>query len=92
MISLPQDLLTRFELILKKSLVPDQLRNYYKKWLQYYLDFCRKYNQQTATEESLQQFINKLNEKNQTTQQQRQTSDAIRLYLEMLHKRTSRRI
>jgi hypothetical protein len=48
------------------------LRNYYKKWLRYYLDFCQKYKQPISTKESLQQFIKKLQEKNQTPERQKQ--------------------
>lgn len=62
------------------------LRNYYKKWLRFYLDFCRKYNHPTATEESLRQFIKKLQEKNQTPEQRKQVSDAISLYFDLMQK------
>jgi integron integrase len=86
MIILPPDLLTRFESILTQKSVPDPLRNYYKKWLRFYLDFCRKYNHPTVTEESLQQFIKKLQEKNQTPEQRKQASDAISLYFDLIQK------
>jgi len=33
MIVIPPDLLARFESILTRKSVPNQLRNYYKKWL-----------------------------------------------------------
>jgi hypothetical protein len=60
--------------------IPDALRYHYKKWLRYYLDFCQKYHQSVSTKESLQRFIKKLQEKNQTPEQQTQACSAIGLY------------
>jgi len=37
----------------------------YKKWLQYYLDFCKKYQHPYADSETLPVFIDKLKEKKQ---------------------------
>jgi len=71
MIVIPPDLLARFESTLTQKSVPNQLRNYYKKWLRYYLDFCQKYNHPISAKESLGQFIKKLQEKNQTPEQQK---------------------
>jgi len=85
MFIIPPDLLARFESTLTKKSVPNQLRNYYKKWLRYYLDFCQKYSQPPSTKESLQQFIKKLQEKSQTTEQQKQASHAVSLYFDLLH-------
>ena len=83
MIVIPPDLLSRFESILTKRSVPNELRNYYKKWLRYYLDFCQKYSHPISTQESLQQFIRKLREKNQTPGQQKQASDAVSFYFDL---------
>jgi integron integrase len=85
MIVIPPDVLARFESTLTKKSVPNQLRNYYKKWLRYYLDFCQKYSHPPSTKESLHQFIKKLQEKNQTTEQQKQASHAVSLYFDLLH-------
>jgi hypothetical protein len=85
MIVIPPDLLAQFESTLTKKPVPNQLRNYYKKWLRYYLDFCQKYGHPPSTKESLEQFIKKLQEKNQTTEQQKQASHAVSLYFDLLH-------
>jgi hypothetical protein len=84
MIVIPPDLLARFESTLSKKSVPDQLRNYYKKWLRYYLDFCQKYNHPISTKESLGEFIKKLQQKDQTQVQQKQASDAVSLYFDLL--------
>jgi hypothetical protein len=58
MINIPTNVLARFESAMTKKSIPNALRNYYKKWLRYYLDSCQKYNQPISTKESLQQFIN----------------------------------
>ena len=85
MIVIPTALLARFESALTKKSVPNGQRNYYKKWLRYYLDFCQKYSHPPSTKESLQQFIKKLQEKNQTPWQQKQASDAVCLYFDLLN-------
>ena len=69
MIVIPPDLLARFESILTKKSVPNQLRNYYKKWLRDYLNFCQKYKQPISTKESLRQFLKKFQEKNKTPEE-----------------------
>jgi len=88
MIIVPPGLLTRFESILTKESVPIQLHNYYKKWLRFYLDFCHKYIHPDEKEESLLRFIKKLQEKNQTAEQQKQAADAISLYFTLLKEET----
>jgi len=55
-----------------------------KKWLRYYLDFCHKYHAVPTRRESLSLFLGKLQEKKQTKAQQRQASDAVSLYYELL--------
>jgi len=52
------------------------------KWLRYYSDFCLKYKFNQSDKESLSHFMDKLQEKNQTEQQQEQASDAISIYYE----------
>ena len=52
------------------------------RWLRYYLDFCLKYKFNQSDKESLSHFMNKLQEKNQTDQQQEQASDAAATYHE----------
>jgi len=45
---------------------------YYKKWLRYYPDFCRKYDFGQSDRKSLTPFIDKLKEKKQTNNKSRQ--------------------
>ncbi len=60
----------------------------YQKWLRYYLDFCHKYQFIQADPDSLPHFVRKLHEKNQGMHQQKQASQAIELYYQLLPKNT----
>ena len=55
----------------------------YRKWLRYYFDFCLKYNHNQLNKNNLILFIEKLKEKKQTEQQQKQAFHAISLYYEL---------
>jgi hypothetical protein len=44
MLAIPSDLQTKFEEHLRNKTIQNSLHGVYKKWLQYYLDFCRKYH------------------------------------------------
>lgn len=80
---IPQDLLIRFDSCLNDSCIPLKLHNFYRKWLRFYLDFCHKYNQNPKSSASLPAFINKLREKNQSRQHQKQAYDSILIYYEI---------
>ena len=77
MINIPRDILTRFQAMLVKRVVPTAQHSYYKKWLRFYLDFCFKYEMKDSNKESLWQFIAELRKKNQTSDQQEQAAHAI---------------
>lgn len=70
MLAIPSALQTKFEEHLRNKTIQNSLHGVYKKWLQYYLDFCRKYHFPPIHKESLPHFILKLQEKKQTTAQQ----------------------
>jgi len=55
----------------------------YRKWLRYYLGFCLKYNHNHLDKNNLKLFIEKLKEKKQTEQEQKQAFHAISLYYEL---------
>ncbi len=84
MITIPPGLPLRFNALLVKESVPGNCHNHYRKWLRYYLDFCRKYHFQESQQESLPHFIKKLQGKNQTQEQQKQASHAVSLYHELV--------
>ena len=69
---IPQEFLTRFEAQLNINQISQQESFYYKKWLQYYIDFCSKYGHAPKSSHSLPLFIRKLREKQQTPSQQKQ--------------------
>jgi len=75
-----QELLNKFDYQLTKNQVPSKDYDLFKKWLRYYIDFCFKYGHDSKHQESLPHFIDKLREKKQTRQQQKQAYDSILMY------------
>jgi integron integrase len=84
MLPIPPALQMQFEESLKKRSIPHGLHGLHKKWLRYFLDFCRKYDLPPAHRESLPRFVQKLKEKKQTTAQLEQAARAVTLYHEIL--------
>jgi len=74
MLDISTDIKTRLNALLVKKVIPEKCQDEYRKWLRYYLDFCRKYHFQELQQESLLHFIKKLQGKNQTQEQQKQVS------------------
>ena len=77
MLTIPPETLTRFVAIMEKRIVSSLQRNFYKKWLRYYLDFCAKYHLPDSSSKSLPQFLTKLREKKQTDEQIKQADHAV---------------
>ena len=65
MLALAPGLSAQFEERLRNKEIPERSHGFYRKWLRYYLDFCRKYGFPDASKESLPHFIEKLQEKGQ---------------------------
>ncbi len=84
MIIIHLGLLLRFNTLLVEKSILGSHHNHYRKWLRYYLDFCRKYHFQELQQESLLHFIKKLQGKNQTQEQQKQAAHAGALYYELV--------
>jgi len=80
MLKLPEALLKKYNSLLIKNNIPFHIHGNYKKWLQYYLDFCKKYQHPYADPETLPRFIDKLKEKKQASSQQTQAGQAVALY------------
>lgn len=80
MLKLPETLLKKYDSLLIKNDIPSHAHGNYKKWLKYYLDFCKKYQHPYAAPESLPIFIDKLKEKKQLSSQQSQARQAVMLY------------
>ena len=83
MLAIPSSLRIKYDSLLKHKTIPEQYQGVYKKWLQYYLDYCRKYELDPQNEKSLPGFIKKLQDKNQTKSQQTQAEQAINLYYQI---------
>ena len=84
MLAIPSALQKQFEEYLRNKPITISSQGAYKKWLRYYLDFCRNHNFPTIRKESLPYFIRKLQEKKQAKAQQEQAVKAITLYYETL--------
>ena len=79
---IPSDILAEFEAVLNKRAVPVARHAEYKKWLMYYLDFKEKYSLPDARSEHVRLFIEKLQKKNQSPEQQKQAAHALSLLFE----------
>jgi hypothetical protein len=66
---------------LKNSMVPDNTRSYYLKWLRYYLDFCEKYRFPPWDRESVAHFLRKLQEKKQLPGPQSPSTEHVKAFL-----------
>jgi ligand-binding sensor protein len=80
MLAIPSALQSKFDERLRIRSIPVNLHGPYQKWLRYYLDFCQKYHLPPKHEKSLPPFIQKLQEKRQSTAQQEQAVAAITIY------------
>ncbi|MFA4829311.1 MAG: tyrosine-type recombinase/integrase [Thermodesulfovibrionales bacterium] len=89
MLPILQDVLAKFDAILRERAVPAPFQADYRKWLRYYLDFRGKYQLPDSRSEQVRLFVEKLIEKNQTLKQQKQTAHALSLFFEMLNAETS---
>src|SRR5712692_5030145 len=86
MILIPDNILTQYDAILLKRSVPATCHASYKKWLRYYWDFCGKYPVPDSKSDRVRLFIDKLRDKKQTPEQQKQAAHAVALYCESLQK------
>ncbi len=83
---IPSDIWEQYSAVLKKRAVPVTLHADYRKWLQYYLDFRGKYSLPDSKSEQVRLFVQKLREKKQTPEQQKQAAHALSLYFEIPRK------
>ena len=82
MLKIPSQILLYDELLVKTA-VPELSHFLYKKWLRYYLDFCHKYRFEASKRENLSTFLNKLKDKKQNKDQQKQAAHAISIFYEI---------
>ena len=88
MLPIPQDVLAKFDALLRERAVPAPFQADYRKWLRYFLDFRSKYPLPDSRSEQVRLFIEKLQKKNQTSEQQKQAAHALSLYFEILNVET----
>lgn len=87
---IPADILEQYSAVLKKRAVPFTRYADYRKWLRYYLDFLGKYTLPNSKSEHVRLFIQKLQEKKQTPEQQKQAAHALSLYFETLRRKDNK--
>lgn len=85
MITIPDDILTQYEAVLKKRTVAASRHSEYWKWLRYYLDFCAEYSPPDSKSERIRLFVEKFRGKQQTLEQQ--AAHAVSLYFEIERKK-----
>src|SRR3990172_2526315 len=78
----------QFFAVLKKRAVPVSRHADYKKWLRYYLDFRSKYTLPDSKSAHVRMFIEKLKDKGQTIDAQKQAAHALSLFFESQTKST----
>ena len=84
MLKLPDPLIQKFDnLLLSKKSFSDKDRAVYKKWLRFYWDFCHKYQHDAFLSSSLPLFLQKLQDKNQSVQQQNQAKHSVAMFLKI---------
>jgi len=83
LITIPNELFTKYTAYLKKTDVPVSAYAEYKKWLRYYLDFCDKYPVPEAKSERVRLFAEKLRDKKQSPAQRQRAANAVSLYFQM---------
>ena len=87
---IPHQLRSNYDSLLKRG-NPAREHSYYRKGLRYYLDYCQKYGLDESDKGSLSSFINKLKEKKQKDNQQKQAVKAITAYYEFASVNTEKK-
>ena len=79
---IPADVSEQFFTILKKKAIPVSRHADFRKWLRYFLDFRSKYPLPDSRSEQVRLFIQKLQEKKQSLEQQKHAAYALSLFFE----------
>jgi len=82
MLPIPNEIAAAYEAILKKRAIPVSRHADYRKWLRYFLDFRSKYTLPDSRSEQVRLFVQKLRDKKQATDQQKQAAYALSLFFE----------
>ena len=84
MIKVPDALWRKFERYLAAGQVPTEEQGAYRKWLQYFLDFCSKYKHEYADVGSIPPFLEKLKSKRQGPAARGQAAKSVAIYHRMV--------
>jgi hypothetical protein len=79
MIPVPNDVMGKYNAVLKEHGIDGALISDYKKWLRYFFDFCAKYAESVCLSEQVRLFLQKLREKKQSEAKCRQAAHAVSL-------------
>lgn len=79
----PTEILFQFEAQLKREPIPERNHIFYRKWLRFYFDFCQKYHFDETDRASLTPFLQKLADKNQSSQLRRQAEHALSIFYKL---------
>ena len=85
--SIPPEVLSRFDDVLKLRDVPLFSRPEYRKWVRYFLDFQTKYPLPGEKSDQVRLFSEKLKSKGQAEVQVEQAADAVSLFFASQQKR-----
>jgi len=85
MLAIPENVLARFNEVLRQRAIQEAFHVHYRRWLRYFLDFCQKYPPPETKSEQVRLFIEKLKSKKQTPQQCAQAAHAISLLFLFRH-------
>ncbi len=84
---LPDKIKNPYTAFLQQQRLTNEQINASLKWLQYYLDFCSKYDHTTAAAASLPLFLKKLEDKNQSEAQRMAAEKAVGLFFQLIAER-----
>ena len=81
---IPSHIKVLFDAHMKNKAISKSTHFHYLKWLRYYLNFCEKYRLDQLKKENAVHFVQKLKDKKQTAQQQKQAYHAVSLFYELV--------
>jgi integron integrase len=80
---IPEDILKQFNAVLEQKAVSPSLRDDYRKWLMYYLDFRVKYPPPDSKAEQVRLFIEKMRSKGKTGKDLQHAAHALSLFFSL---------
>jgi integron integrase len=79
---IPEDILRQFNAVLEQKKVPSSVRDDYRKWLLYYLDFRVKYPPPDSRSEQVRLFVEKARSKGRSGKSLQQAAHALSLFFQ----------